>query len=198
MTALVHLDMEFTNDDIELGEIMQIGAIAHRFDANLFDQGDEDFMGDESVELNILCKVENPERASRWVLDNQRKLLDSSRGKGHNTWFVKNAVMGFLEEAGDRFGRPAIISGWCVANDYMFLKRLLPGYDGISYRTLELEDVLLGSMAIFSVDSDDVREYLNVQRDPDEDEHDALADARYQMRLMRAALRRAQKKMKGE
>ena len=195
MTALIHLDMEFTNSDIELGEVMQIGMIAHEIDQQAFDSGEEEFFGSTSFEFKILCRVTRPDRASNWVLEHQRKLLGEACGSGESSGSVRNALLGYLVEIGEQFGSPGIIAGWCVANDYMFLKKLLPGFDGINYRTLELEDIICGSLGIFSVTEDDIREKLSVERDESEKEHDALDDARFQMRAMREALRRSQKKV---
>jgi oligoribonuclease (3'-5' exoribonuclease) len=198
MTALIHLDMEFTSPDIELGEVMQIGMIAHEFNQEAFDAGDPDFFGHAAVEFKILCRVNRPDRASDWVIENQRALLGEACKGGEPDEFARNALLGYLVDVGEQFGSPGIIAGWCVANDYMFLKRFLPSFSGISYRTLEVEDIICGALGIFSVTDEDIREKLGVERDDKDKEHDALDDARFQMHVMREALRRSQRKETGD
>lgn len=194
MTSLVHVDMEFTNDNPEMGEVMQIAMIAHDFDQQKYADGEDGFLFPESVEFEMLVKVEHPERATRWVLDNQMDLMIASQEKGHSIWFVRNALISFFESANQRFGGPSILSGWCVANDYVFMRKFLPGYDGISYRTLELEDVVAGLSGIFSVTEDDLADILDVRRQDDEAAHTAMGDVKFQMRAMRAALRGSQRR----
>lgn len=188
--------MEFTSDDPERGEIMQICMVAHTFSDEKYRLGDEDFMGDDSIEFECLGRVRSPWTASDWVTENQSDLLKACLTDGAGPETMAVLVADFLEKARKRFSAGTItVCGWCVANDYFLLKRMLPGYAHINYKTIELDNLatgLFGAPSGFDGE-EQIEHFLGVKREGAN--HDALYDARYQMKAVRKALRLAQERL---
>ncbi len=80
------------------------------------------------------------------------------------------------------------LAGYCVANDFLFLRNRIPHYPHFHYRTIELEDLIFGITGSFHVNDDVIEQALGVRRRQDEKPHDGMGDVRFQARAVRAAM----------
>lgn len=190
MPALLSFDCEFSHPVPSVGALLQFGAVCVPWDPEKLAVVKHETPG---LKLKLLFPITDDHVVSDWVRKNQAPLLERSRALAVRNQMAfedcKEALVAFLDRATSLYEAPIIPAGWCLGSDMAFLLHVL-GEDNekVHYSAVDLKGLVMALFGSYDPGDKEVAAALGVG--PPENEHDALADAEYQMKLLLAAFKR--------
>lgn len=140
---------------------------------------------------------EGPEhRVTDWVRENQADLLKRCKALDSGTYKTsRDGLVDVLKRATDLYGAPIIPCGWCLGSDISYLLRLLhEDHELVHYAAIDLKGLITAMMNAYDPGDKEAAAFLGVT-DKNENEHDALADAEYQLKLILAAFKKMRERL---
>lgn len=190
MPALLSFDCEFSHPVPSVGGLMQLGAIVVPWDPVTMKIVKHETPG---LKLKVEFPItEGPEhKVSDWVRENQGPLLERCKGLGAGEYKTsRDALVKLLKRATDLYGAPVIPCGWVLGSDMAYLLRTL-GEDNelVHYSAIDLKGIIMALSGTYDMGDKEAAAMLGVT-DQNENEHDALADAEHQLKLLLAAFKK--------
>jgi oligoribonuclease (3'-5' exoribonuclease) len=190
MAALLSFDCEFSHPVSTIGGLMQIGCVAVPWNPETLKVVRHKVQG-------LKYKADFPisqgpgHRVTDWVRENQKPLLERCEGLDSGAYATsRKGLVRFLRRAADLYGAPVIPAGWCIGSDMAYLHRTLhDDYELVHYSAIDLKGLVVALMGVYDPGDKEVAEFLGIT-DKNENEHDALADAMHQLKLILAAFRK--------
>jgi oligoribonuclease (3'-5' exoribonuclease) len=126
-----------------------------------------------------------------WVRENQADLLKRCEALESGVYKTsRDGLIKLLKRATDLYGAPIIPCGWCLGSDMAYLHRTLhDDHELVHYSAIDLKGMIMALMGTYDPGDKEAAEFLGVT-DKNENEHDALADAEHQLRLILAAFKK--------
>jgi oligoribonuclease (3'-5' exoribonuclease) len=194
MPALMSFDCEFTHPVNTVGGLMQFGCVVVPWNP-------ETMKVEKHTVAGLRFKAdfpitEGPEhKVTDWVRENQSELLKRCKALDSGAWKTgRDGLIKTLKRAADLYGTPVIPCGWCIGSDMAYLHRLLhEDHELVHYSAIDLKGLIMALMGTYDPGDKEAATYLGVT-EVNENEHDALADAEHQLRLILAAFKKIREK----
>ena len=192
MPALLHFDFEFSHPVPGIGRPMQIGCSAHAFNPDTLESNGKtrSFQAKFHVDADAIV--------TPWVKEKQSELLKTCQQMtGADTRKSVLELRDYLRVLKQEFGDPISPCGWCIGSDLAYLLYLLGEENElVHYSAVDLKGVAIALTGQYDPGDKEFAKLVGVDPISEEDEHDALKDAQYQGRLLRAAFKLVRSRVK--
>lgn len=148
--------------------------------------------GKETKYWDSIFKVPATAKVTSWVKENQTRLLERCLDIRNPQWNLHRIsdMKDFITKCGDIWGAPIIPVGWCMGSDMAYLLDLLgEDCDLVHYSNRDLSGILTGLTGQYDPPDAELPRFLNVEKN--KNEHNALADAHYQLEMVKSAMLKA-------
>lgn len=187
MATLLSIDCEFSHPVPRKGNLMQMGLVAMQWNPEtMLATFVEDGPGGLSMKINF--PLDRNRLVTDWVKKNQAPLLEECANVDLSHEACCTRVKEFIRRAKKTYGDPVTVCGWCTGSDMAYLLDVL-GEDNemVHYSVIDVKGLAMAIMKEVDPSDKDLIKVLGLPKN--ENEHDALADAMYQMHLTLAAMK---------
>ncbi len=187
--SLLHFDFEFTHPVPGVGQPMQLGLVVQP--ATFHDNGRVEPHLDIGTwrEFETIFPVTRDAQITPWVKENQPGLLMKCQHLAfHGDTAREHAVVVayFLTGIQAEFGEHIVPCGWTLGSDFAYLLSVLGQVPGPALVHYDGYDITALAYGLFGRNMPDAELVAYLGLPKPEREHDALADARHQSRVVNA------------